>query len=140
MQNNIADYKRPNLYSMPELKLKQLQYESGTWKRLLGFMMDENIYMKNRISEILKNDFNKNLLEEFENFQSSFIKQDELIGLIRNDVAELDKLLLREYFEDRRAIKQIEKKLMNLRNNIIAAERQFGKLKSSFNCYLSENM
>ena len=26
---------------MPELKLKQLQYESDTWKRLLGFMMEK---------------------------------------------------------------------------------------------------
>lgn len=125
---------------MPELKLRQLQYESDTWKRLLSFMMDENVHMKNRISEILKNGFNKNLLEEFENFQSSFIKEDERIGLLRNEVAELDKLLVREVFENGKILKEIGRRLMNLRNNILNAERQFGKLKSAFNSYLAENM
>jgi hypothetical protein len=125
---------------MPDLKLKQLQYERDTWKRLLGFMMDETIHLKNRLSEILKYKFDKNLLEEAENFQSSFLKEDELISLLRNDVAELDKLLVREVFEDGKIIKEIERRLKRLRNNIITAERQLGKLKLEFNSYLSENM
>jgi len=125
---------------MPELKLKQLQYESDTWKRLLGFMLDENIHLKNRISEILKNGFKKNLLEELENFQSRFIKEDELIGLLRNDVAELDKLLLKEVYEDGKLIKEIGRKLKTFRNNMLNAERQFTELKLDFNHYLSENI
>ena len=55
---------------MPELKLKQLKYESDTWKRLLDFMMDENIQLKNRLSEVLKDQFDKNLLDDVERFQS----------------------------------------------------------------------
>ncbi len=125
---------------MPELKLRQLQYESDTWKRLLGFIMDENIHLKYRLSEVLKDKFNKNLLEEVEIFQSRFLKEDALIGLLRNEVVELDKLLVREIFEDSRIIKEIDRKLKKLRNNIIIAEKQFGKLKSEFNNYLSENI
>ena len=125
---------------MPELKLKQLQYESDTWKRLLVFMMDENIHLKNRLSEVLKDKFDKNLLVEIEGFQSNFIKKDELIGLLRNDVAGLDKLLEREIFEDGKIVNEIERRLKNLRNNIVYAEKQFGKLKLEFNNYLSENM
>lgn len=125
---------------MPELKLKQLQYESDTWKRLLGFIMEENSYLKNRISEILKDKFNKNLLEELEGFQSRVVKEDGLIGLLRNDVAELDKLLEREIFEDGKIIKEIGKTLKRLRNNIIVIEKQFGKLKLEFNSFLLENI
>jgi len=125
---------------MPELKLKQLQYESDTWKRLLGFMKDENIHLKNRLSEILKNDFNKNLLEELENFNSRFLKEDELIGLIRHDMAELDKLLLRKTFENGKIIEEIGKKLKTIRNNTELAERRFAKVKLEFNNYLSENI
>ena len=125
---------------MPELKLKQLQYESDTWKRLLGFMMDENIHLKNRLSEVLKDNFDKNLLEGVEGFQNNFIKEDELIGLLRNDVAGLDKLLEREIFEDGKIVNEIDKRLKNLRNNIVYAEKQFGKLKLEFNNYLSENI
>ena len=125
---------------MPELKLKQLQYESDTWKRLLGFMMDENIHLKNRLSEVLKDKFDKNLLVEIEGFQNNFIKEDELIGLLRNDVAGLDKLLEREIFEDGKIVNEIDRRLKNLRNNIVYAEEQFGKLKLEFNNYLSENI
>ena len=125
---------------MPELKLKQLQYESDTWKRLLGFMMDENIHLKNRLSEVLKDKFDKNLLVEIEGFQNNFIKEDELIVLLRNDVAGLDKLLEREIFEDGKIVNEIDRRLKNLRNNIVYAEKQFGKLKLEFNNYLSENI
>jgi regulator of replication initiation timing len=125
---------------MPELKLKQLQYEAETWKRLLGFMTDENIHLKNRLSEILKDRFDKNLLDEVERFQSRFVQEDQMIGLLRNEVAELGKLLVREVFEDGSIIKQVDRKLKKLRDNINNAEKQFGKLKTEFNSYLSENM
>ena len=125
---------------MPELKLKQLQYESDTWKQLLGFMMDENIRQKNRLSEILKNGFDRNLLEEMENFQTRFIKEDERIRLLRHELVELDKLLIRELFDDGKIIKEINTKFKNLRNNIVITERKFGELKLDFNNFLLENV
>jgi hypothetical protein len=102
--------------------------------------MDENVFLKNMLSEILKDGFDKSQLEQIEDFQNRFIKEDELISLLRNDVAELDKLLLREIFEDGRIIKQVEKKLKKIRNNIRIAEKQFSRLKSDFNSYMAENM
>jgi len=124
----------------PELKLNQLQFESNTWKRLLCFMMDENIHLKNRITEILKNDTDTNLLEEIENFQNNLVRQDEVISLLRHDTAELDKLLVREIFEDGEITKEINKKLKDLRNNISTAEKQFTKVKLEFNNYLLETL
>jgi regulator of replication initiation timing len=125
---------------MPELKLKQLQYESDTWKRLLSFMIEENVRLKNRLSEILKEQFNHNLLEEVEGFQNRFLKEDELIGLLRNEIVEFDKLLVREAFEDGKIIRVVGKKMEKLRSNIETAEKQFGKLKSEFNSYLTEKI
>lgn len=125
---------------MPELKLRQLQFESDTWKRLLGFIIDENIHLKNRLSEVLKNGFGGNLLEEIETFHNRFMKEDQRIGLLRNEIAELDKLLVREVFEDGRAIKDIDRRLKKFRNNITTTEEQFGKLKLEFNSYLTENI
>jgi regulator of replication initiation timing len=140
MQSSTINIKHLKPEYMPELKLKQLQYEADTWKRLLGFMIDENIHLKNRLSEILKDRFDKNLLDEVESFQSMFVKEDQMIGLLRNEVAELDKLLVREAFEDGTIIKQVDRKLKKLRDNINNAEKQFGKLKTEFNSYLSENI
>ena len=140
LQKTITNYKHLKLDYMPELKLKQLQYESDGWKRLLRFMMDENIHLKNRLSEVLRDQFDKKFLVEVEGFQNNFIKEDELIGLMRNDVAELDKLLVREIWEDGKISNEIDRRLKNIRNNIIIADRQFDKLKLEFNNYLSENI
>jgi len=125
---------------MPEVKLKQLQYESETWKRLLSFMMDENVHLKNRLSEILKNSFDRNLLEEIENFQNRFIKEDSWIGLLRHDVVEFDKLLEREISEDGQVATEINSRLNKLRNNIINADKEFDRLKTEFNSYLLEKV
>lgn len=121
------------------MKLRQIRYETDTWKRLLNFMIDENVRLKNRISEILDDKFNKQMLEQIEIFHSNFLKEDELIGLLRNDVAELEKLLHKEVYEEE-VIIEIEKKIRKLRNNITTADRQFSNLKLEFNNYLFEKI
>jgi regulator of replication initiation timing len=126
------------IIDMQELKLKQLYYEADTWKRSLAFMMDENIHLKNRLTEILKNGFEKDFLDRAEYFQSRFIKEDDRIGLIRDDVAEIDKLLIKEVFENEKTTKEVNRKLVRLRNNIVNAEIQFSELKSEFSNFLLE--
>ncbi len=140
VQNISTKYAAIKTEFIPDGKLIQLQYESDTMKRLLGFMMDENTHLKNRLSEVLKAEFNKNLLDEVELFLSRFIKEDELIGLLRNDLAELDKLLVKSTIGNESIKKLIYKKMKNLENNILVAEQQFNKLKLEFNNYLSVNM
>jgi hypothetical protein len=125
---------------MPNDKLMQLRYESDTWKRLLGFMMDENVHLKFRLSDILKNNFNKQLLEQLEIFQSNFVKVDDLISVLRNDLAELDKQLVWKMPEEVKTVRDIEIKMKKIRNNINNAENQFSQLKSEFISFLSENM
>ncbi len=125
---------------MSQLKLKQLQHESDTWKRSLGFMIDENVQLKIRLAEILRTEFDENLLEDIENFQTSFIREDEMVSLLKTDIAKLDKLLVREVFEDGQIVDNINRMLKEIRRNISIAESQFGKLKLEFNSYLLENL
>jgi hypothetical protein len=138
IENNTSEKTKTNY--MPELKLKQLQYETDSWKRLLCFMQEENVHLKNRLSEVLKDRFNKDLLDELESFQSCFIKEDELIGFLRNEVAEIDAEFVKEIFIDGKINKSIDKKINLFRNNLLNAEKRFGKIKLSFNNYLSENI
>jgi len=136
----LYNHNHQNPDDMPGLKLKQLQYESETWKRLLGFTMDENIHLKNRLSEVLKENFDNNLLDDIEIFQTRFIKTDEMIMLLRNDIGEFDNLLNREIFEDGAIMKQVSKDLKRIRKNIKTTEVELVRLKSEFNSYLSENI
>ncbi len=125
---------------MSEMKLKQLQYETESWKRELGFMTDENIHLKNRLSDMLKNNFDNNWLEEVEIFHAQFLQEDEKIGSLRNELTELEKLLVREIFEDGMIIRKVDSKIRKLRNNIKNEEEHFTRLKQDFNNYLTENI
>lgn len=125
---------------MLALKFKQLQYESDSWKRMLDFMMDENIHLKDRLSEVLKEGFDNNLLEEVENFHSRFIREDELIRLMRHDLNELDNLLVQEIFENGMLKKKVDKRMKQMRGHITKAERQFCRLKKDFSSYLAEHI
>lgn len=125
---------------MPNHQLKQLQYETATWKRLLSYMMDENIHLKNRLSEILCNDFDKKHLDTIADFQSEFIKEDQLIGLLRHEVAELEKLLTKAGLEDRQLINLAQEKIGNVRLYISNAEKKSGELMTAFNKYILDAM
>ncbi len=128
------------MIGMPDFKLMQLRYESETWKRSLEFMMNENVQFKYRLSDVLKNNVDKRRLDQLEEFQTSFIKEDDLINVLRNDVAELEKSLVCSTFEDDQLMKQVDLKMKTIRNNIHHAEKMFGKLKSAFIVYLTKKM
>ncbi|MEO8413216.1 MAG: hypothetical protein ABI472_06130 [Ginsengibacter sp.] len=120
--------------------MEQLEIETGTWKRLLDFFTEENIHSKNRLSAILKDRFERNLLEELENFQGQFIKQDEVISLLRSDITELRKLLLKKINSDGITPELIERKVENIRHNLSDSERRFCELQFGFSRYLSQNI
>ena len=124
---------------LPWGKVKQLQHESDTWKRELCFMGDENIHLKNRLSEIVKGDIDKNLLENAETFQIRLIAEDEQIRGLRRDIAAFAKLVVREVFEDGVMLNEIMQKLGKIRVNMSSVEKQFNKLKIDFNRYFLEN-
>lgn len=125
---------------MPAPLLRQLQSESATWKRILSFLVDENIHLKNRMSEILKTDCNKGLLEKLEGFQTSFICTDALMELLRNDVMEFDNGLGADLQGDQLINKNIPGRLQRMRRNISLAERAFNQRQTAFYNYLTENI
>jgi hypothetical protein len=135
MKTNLTN---PNSKKMRGPNLTQFQYESEGWKRLLAFMLSENVYMKNRIAEVLRNNFDHSQLDDVESFQNNAIKMDDMVRILRNEIAEFDKLLIREIVEDGLILKEIVKKNKSVRNNVSYIETLFTKFKSEFNGYLTE--
>ncbi len=126
--------------TLPQKKMQQWQIEAKTWKRVVDFFREENIHSKNRLSDILKNGFDRHLLGDLEDFQNQFIKHDDIMGLLRNEMAELDRMLLPENSHDNVDPVTIEKKLTNLRHNLADTEKRFCKLQLDFNRYLAEKI
>ena len=67
--------------------------------------------------------------------------EDELVGLLRNDVAELNKLLhAQELKADKMVVEDITRKIRKLSYNMENTESQFMRLKAEFNNFLLDNM
>ncbi len=120
--------------------LEQFRHENETWKRSLEFIVEENIILKNRLADILKetNNNDEGLLERLENFQNHFLKEDEIIKFLRKEISEEDKLLTQEIYVDGNLYKDIRMKQKKLRKGIEIVEQRFNKLKQEFNTYIGE--
>ena len=125
---------------MPDPKIKQLQCQSESWKRILGFMREENAYMKDCVSELAKNEVHIDLLDKLEIFQNRFVKADELISLLRDEVNELENLLNRDIFENGNMMKMADKRFRKVKANIETTQQDFAKLLQDFNNYVLETL
>lgn len=113
----------------------QFHHENHTWTRLLEFFKQENYFMKNRLSEVLDHNVDKNFLALAEQFQNKFILKDEYIDELRHDINIHDQLL------NNHPAGAIDNKLVKtqgkLRNEMEYFEKDFNNLRSEFNKYLS---
>ncbi|MEJ8842781.1 hypothetical protein WG954_10345 [Lacibacter sp. H375] len=121
-------------------KFTQFRHESDTWKRYLQFIQQENNHLKTRLSQVLQHDTDEQFLERAEYFQSKFIAEDDTVNMLRQDIHELDNLLTKEMVEDTNTIKELQKRLKKMHKDMEIVERQFNKLKSDFNLYLTESL
>jgi 2-phospho-L-lactate guanylyltransferase (CobY/MobA/RfbA family) len=125
---------------MTNLKIKQLKHETSTCKRVLAFMQEENNHLKNRLSDVLKEKFDNKMLDDVEAFQNNFMKEDEVITLLKNELAEIENSLQSESLIDETINKRLDFKMKKLKLNIETAEKYFSGINNEFNSYLSENL
>ena len=90
-------------------KFLQYRHETDTWKRYLHFIQQENNHLKNRLSQVLQHDTDEEFLERAEYFQSKFIAEDDTVNMLRQDIHEIDQMLLKEKAEDSSLIKELQK-------------------------------
>lgn len=124
---------------MPGLQLRPLQHEIDSWRRLLCFIIDENIHMKQRLSEWLQATHQDELLEKAEHFQNAFIRQDDDVLFLRSEMAAIDKLLLREFITAGSAVDEATEKMKTVRHNLASLETRFNKVKSAFTNFLLQS-
>lgn len=115
---------------------EQTHHENKTWIRLLEFFKQENYFMKNRLSEVLDNNVDKDFLALAEQFQNRFILKDEIIDELRHDINKWDQILSKS--SDRSPDNISSQRQVKLRNEMDFFDKDFNKLKKDFNKYLSE--
>jgi hypothetical protein len=69
---------------------------------------------------------------KMENFKYCLVQEDELIMLLSNEIAELDRILVLENFRDCSIKKELYSRLGKLHIHLMAMEHQFSKMKNTF--------
>ncbi len=120
--------------------IRQWQYESAGWKRVLDFIMQENVFSKNRLSEILKSSAgDAEMLNDAEMFLERFIQQETLVKLLRSDIQGFDQLLAKEIYDNQRATKDAFSQHLRLNNEIEKLRIAFTINKRQFDYFLQSN-
>ena len=117
-------------------KTEQFLHENITWRRLLDFFIQENIFLKTRLSEVVDRETDKIFIAQAEHFQNEFILKDECIHDIENDIKGQEKNLQLAFTQKRAPDYKTCKKQEKLRNEMSYLEKEFSNLKTQFNKYL----
>lgn len=117
----------------------QMKHESEAWKRKIVFFSDENNHLRSRLSVLLRKG-DAGLLLKAEEFHESFLRNDEMINLLRRDIKEFDKLVSDEYAVGDGFTNHLLYRLRQLRIEINTVEKYFNDLQNKFNDYLSQEL
>lgn len=116
--------------------IDQYLHENMTWQRALDFYLQENSFLKTRLSQVLDINTDKEFIAQAEHFQNSFIHNDECIKDMQTDIISLQRLLK----DASKGLKYDEQKITanhrKLHNEMGYFEKNFAGLKNEFNQYL----
>ncbi|MBC7421841.1 MAG: hypothetical protein H7334_00130 [Ferruginibacter sp.] len=118
------------------IKIEQFLHENTTWKRLLDFFIQENSFLKTRLSEVVDKKNDTLFIIEAERFQNEFILKDEFLQDMWRDIKEQQSKLQSLQHNKQEADSRITKRQQKLRNEIAFLEKDFPTLKNKFNKYL----
>jgi hypothetical protein len=124
----------------PSLMLQQIKFELDIWKRQSELMLEENIHLKNTVAGFLQNDFTNIQLEEIESYLSKFLKKDELIAILKNEIATFERYLDMEPSAKMNDIEDLDLKLRFIRNDVLDTKMKFDSLQISFYNFLIKNI
>lgn len=117
-------------------KTEQFMHETATWKRLLDFFIQENSFLKTRLSEVVDKETDNLFIAQAEHFQTEFILKDEYIHDIEHDIKEQEKNLKSSLTQKTAPDYKTCKKQEKLRNEMSYLEKEFAHLRTQFNKYL----
>ncbi len=109
--------------------------ENIMWERTLDFYLQQNAFLKTKLSQAVDGTINRETVAQAEHFQNSFILADDNIKDLRVDIESLQRTL-----KDGVAGSMDEKKLAErhriLSNEMNNFEKKFAVLKNEFVVYM----
>ena len=117
-----------------------MQQERDSWKRRLDYLSQENTLLKIRLAEVLKSrDEGMDLLIAAEQYQNWFLQQDDIIRLLRYEIAGLDAASKNKELNKREIHTTVRQQQVKLENELVKTETAFNNLKNHFNKYVDNS-
>lgn len=110
------------------IKVADLKEERELWLQTLEQMLQDNIYMKNRLAAIIKEDITASSLEKAEYYHNELLHKDAVIALLRYDIIKQNKIVTT--IENENAVSRKHEKL---RSDMQMMEAEFSRLLNDFN-------
>ena len=95
--------------------IKQYSYDVNCWERSLAFFLIENIYFKERLSEILNTADDEELLLNCEQFQEQFLEQNRILSFLDTEVKRQKRSLGKMLYENDELFKEVVKQQKKLK-------------------------
>jgi hypothetical protein len=111
---------------------EQYWHENLMWERTLDFYLQQNAFLKTRLSQILDSTPDKQILPKAEYFQARFIQNDASIKDMHLDIDIFRRSLENGQNDEEKIVPRYNK----LNNEINNFEKTFASLKSEFNQYI----
>jgi hypothetical protein len=120
---------------MPHTKLSQLKWENESWLRVINFLEQENVFLKNRLALAIKG-IESEHMADIEQFQTMFLNHDTLFSILAQDIANHKKALANAQKEITK-LSQASLQQKKLRRDIDKLEKEFCSLRNKFNSYMA---
>lgn len=112
----------------------EMENEYAQWQRSVEDYSQENALLKYRLSEIVDNNEDKDLLQVAEYFQNELLLTDEVLKRLRNELQEYAEMKQPNHLAQKIIIKH-----RSLRNDLLNFEKKFLHLSEEFNKKMRES-
>jgi hypothetical protein len=121
--------------------ISDLHFEHKVWLNTLQFCKDEISIFERRMGELATRNTNSTLLAELEHFQNQYIRQREVIDVLRHDIKQHENFLEKESLEHPTAIdRRSFTDHTELRNQMETFEKLYRELKDEFYRWVAKSM
>lgn len=119
-------------------KYRQYLFENGSWIRLIEYLIQENTFMKNRLSEVIDQIHDRESLAIAEHFQNQFIVKDDLFDHILFDLhKENEKWRAFRSMESETNFNDLISVHKHLKDQLDFIEKDHSIIKRDYNTYLN---
>jgi len=121
--------------------MSEMHTDHKLWLEKLAFYSDELITFKKRLEEVAVKNTKKEIMAQLEHFQNQFIRQAEVLDILKHDIRLLeeslkDKVLTNPIATDRRRV--LDEPAM--REEVETFEHIFWDLKDEFKRFLTQTL